>query len=188
MNFIEPYVIVDAFGEKNADGELFCGILNEVKNALGLRVLNYQYGYINELNETLKQYTENSETESRKFPLVWLQQPFTIIKDTTSITYGTIETVRLFFCVQTETNLKSYERMAQNFKPQIYPLYYKTMEKIDESLAFLTQSANQIDHAFTDRYFWGPDEEIFGDKIDCSMVTLRNLVLSNKLCLPFKSF
>ncbi len=188
MTFTEPYVIVDEFGVKNANDELSSGIFYEVKNELALPNLNYQYGYTRELNETLKQYAENDEFMFKKFPLVWLQQPFTIIKDVTAITYGTIEFLRLFICVGTDVNYKAKDRMAKSFKPIIYPIYGSIMNQIDLSRTFVTQSADQIAHTISDRYFWGPDEAIFGDKIDCSVITLSGLVVSNKTCLPFKSF
>lgn len=182
MSFTEPFVIVDLFGEKDSNELLSSGILFDVKTSLGLSVLNYQYGYSRELNETLKQYAQNDTYAVRKYPLIWLQQPFTIIKDTSGATYGTIPDLRLFLCTGTDVNYKAKERMAVSFKGILYPIYYELMNQIDISTGFHTQSADQIEHSVLDRYFWAEDEEVIGDKIDCMVIDLRNLVVSKKYC------
>lgn len=187
MTFTEPYIIVDEFGVKNANDELVSGIFKNVQEALALPVLNYQYGYLRELNETLKQYTTTDEFQLKKFPMIWLQQPFTIRKDTTAITYGTIESMNIFICAETDQNLKAAKRMELKFKPILYPIYYELMNQIDYSLSFLTQSPNQIEHSLVDRYYWG-DGDVFESKIDCIMLNIRALDIANKTCLPFKSF
>jgi hypothetical protein len=182
MSFTEPFVVVDLFGAKNANDELKCGILFEVKTKLGLSSLNYQYGYSRELNETLKQYASNDDFSVKKFPLVWLQQPFTIVKDLTGAVHGTILSLRLFICTGTEVNLKSTERMSKIFKPILYPIYYELMTQIDLSTGFHSTSADQINHTIIDRYFWAEDEEIIGDKVDCLVLDIQNLVIAKKYC------
>src|SRR5688500_16342153 len=105
------YILVDVFAE----------IVAATRVALGLPVLNYQYGYVTELNETLKQYSETAEYAVKKFPLVWLQQPFTVERGTVGF-FGEVKDLRLFIMNASEINLKASERLAGNFKTVIYPI------------------------------------------------------------------
>lgn len=183
-------VIVEEFGLKDSNDLLVSGPLFDVKTNLVLPVLNYQYGYIRELNETLIQYTSNDAFLPLKFPLVWLEQPFTVVRNEAPGYFGRIERLRFFICQQTDVNYKARQRMDLIFKPILYPIYWELLNGIDLSLAFLTQSRYQIQHSFTDRYYWGEEQQDnLADKIDCMVCTFNNLIVAHKqICIPFKSF
>nr|MBA3971805.1 hypothetical protein [Bacteroidota bacterium] len=53
-------------------------LVASVKAELSLPVLNYQYGYLRELQETLIEYSKTIQYSALKYPLVWLVQPFTV--------------------------------------------------------------------------------------------------------------
>lgn len=179
------YIIVDEFGL----------IANEIEAVLlalpvpPISSLNYQYGYIRELNETLQQWSKTETDRVLKFPLLYLEQPFNVQRSTSAATYGKLDVVRVFIINETQLNWKAKDRMDNNFKPIIYPIYRELLNQIDLSQAFSTQSADQIEHTFTDRYFWGNDQQnVLNDKIDCSIVTFRNLTVNNNPnCLPATS-
>lgn len=170
------YTPVDEFGL----------IKTEIKNALALPVLNYQYGYTKELNMTLMQWSKDLPHQGLKYPLLYLEQPFNIIKNVKgNAFYGTIDVLRVYIVNETQKDWKAADRMLWNFKPVIYPIYRELMTQVDYSLAFHTQSRDQIEHIFTDRYFWDGQESILNDAFDCSIVTFRNLMIANNPnCIP----
>jgi len=170
------YIIVDEVGT----------IATSVKTELTLPVLNYQYGYVDELNEMLTQWAKDPASVSLKFPILWLEQPFTVVRTKPGETiYGTVD-IRLFIIMQTDQNYKAAQRVTLVYKPIIWPIYRSLMKQIDLSLAFTTQSKDQIPHTFSDRYYWGADtEKIFGDKVDCSIVSIFGIPISNNAnCIP----
>lgn len=157
-----------------------------VKTELALPVLNYKYGYIDELNEMMLQWAKDPTSVVLKFPILWLEQPYIIDRRLRGETvYGKVN-LRLFIIQQTDANYKAIDRMTNVYKPIIYPIYRSLLKQIDLSLAFTTQSKDQIAHSFSDRYYWGKDTEaLFGDKVDCSIVSITELLISNNPnCIP----
>src|SRR5205809_5762935 len=106
-----PYVLVDEFGLKDADGVLTGGLLKNVKDALGLPVLNYQFGYFDELTETLSQYSMTEQFSAKKFPLIWVEQPFTIDRENVNVFGETID-LRLFIIHETDKTYKADKRLS----------------------------------------------------------------------------
>jgi hypothetical protein len=169
------YILVDEMGV----------IVNEVQAALSMPVLNYQYGYIKELNETLIQWSKSESFASEKFPLVYMEQPFNIARGSSAGFFGTAEVIRLFIMNETKKEWKAKDRMTNNFKPVIHPIVREILKQIDISVVFHTQSAEMIEHTFTDRYFFGEAMSFLVDAIDCSILTLRKLVIANNPnCTP----
>lgn len=168
------YILVDVFGTKDNKDQLTGGVLHQVKVALNLSVLNYQYGYITELNETLAQWNKNPDFAPLKFPLVWLAQPFTINR-TNDGYYGSVEDLRIFIIYGTTKDLKAYQRMDQNFKTVIYPIYRELVNQLENHPAIVRELAGRK-HKFTDRYYWGEQQQsVLNDVVDCSEI--RNLQL-----------
>lgn len=56
------YILVDEVGS----------VVTAVKAALSLTVLNYQYGYVTELKETLATFDKSEAFADKKFPLIYL--------------------------------------------------------------------------------------------------------------------
>lgn len=173
-----PYILVDEFGVKNTDGVLVSGILHKVKQALSLPVLNYQYGTVKELNTTLKQYTESNDWVIKKFPLVWLAQPFTIERIGTGW-FGETRNLRVFIIQETDKNFKSDERMTSIFKPILYPIYIQLLIELEKSQVF--DNHYGVDHAMIDRYYWGNEQQLYlNDIVDCMEVSEMKLKINNK--------
>jgi hypothetical protein len=170
------YIIVDEFAT----------LVEAVRIKLELTNLNYQFGYVTELNETLTQWTKSSAYAAKKYPLVWLEQPFTLKRGNSAAYYGTIESVRVFIIDQSKKSEKAKKRIDNVFKPVIYPIYREILKQININPVFMVQSFELIEHTFTDRYYWGEAQQsVLVDVIDCSIVTFKNLKVNNNLnCVP----
>lgn len=163
-----PYILVDEMA----------AVTTAVKTELGLTVLNYQYGYVTELNETLNEYSKTAEFKALKFPLIWLAQPFTVKHD--SIEHFGRATVDLFIFNKTDVNLKAADRMTNNFKPVIYPIYSELIEQISMHPEFMMQDDSAIRHETTDRYFWDGINPTMTDIVDWMYIKGIEIIIRNK--------
>lgn len=155
------YILVDVIGE----------IVNSVKAALNLSNLNYQYGYIKELNETLIQWSKEPETDIKRYPLVWLSQPFNIDRSVNVINFFGVADVDLFIINKTDKSWKAKDRMTNNYKPIIYPIYRQLMIELDNHVAISTEYGRRT-HNFFDFYYWGNDQQTaITDIVDCSKLS-----------------
>lgn len=175
------FIVVDAFGIKDeGSGLVESGIIWSVQEALGFGSLNYQYGYLKELNQTMKQWEDSPQHANLKFPLIWLEQPFTIVRGNSAAYYGQIKPFRVFIIESSTQEKKAHERMKDVFKPKIYPIYRELLNQIDLSAVFMTNGIQLIKHEFTDRYFWGEEDlSQLNDIIDCSIVQFFDLKINN---------
>lgn len=181
------YIPVDVMGE----------IASSVKAALGIAVLNYQYGELEELTETLQQWTKSkgggTDKSTLKFPLFWLVQPFIIERGIPGY-YGLLKDAKIFFIDKTKKEYKAADRMTNVYKAVLYPIYRETLNQFTLHQA-ITGSGEElgiggIKHSFVDRYYFGEGlEEILGDVVDCSvMFDLELLINNNPNCSTFKNF
>ena len=152
-------------------------VVSAVKTALSLPVLNYQYGYITELNETLNEYSKTAEYKALKFPLVWLSQPFTIRRDSFGY-YGKVK-IDLFIFNKTDVNLKAEDRMTNNFKPTINPIARELIIQISKSRAFNENAPGKIVHEETDRYYWDGINPTITDIVDWKILKGVELTIKN---------
>lgn len=168
------YYITDVFGQ----------ITEAVKNVLQLPVLNYQFGYIIELNETLAQWSKTKEFAEKKYPLIWLAQPFTVQRGTVG-TYGIVQDLQLFIINSSSPNLKAAQRMQQNFIPILYPIYNALLVQINLNGA-IQYEANRV-HTVTDRYYWGEQQQnILNDVVDVLVIgNLQVSINNNSNCILY---
>lgn len=180
-----PYILVDEFGIKDpANDLLISGIVKNIKDALSLPVLNYQYGYFDELTETLSQYSLTPEFEMIKFPLIWVEQPFTIDRDAPQI-YGKTLDLRIFIIQQTAKDYKAVKRMSLVFKPVLYPIYLELLKQIQRCASF--NNPYHVKHRVRDYYFWedenNPKVSKLNDIVDCIQLSNVQIEILNK-CYP----
>ena len=152
------------------------------KTALGFSVLNYQYGYVEELNETLKQYEADPAKYDKKFPLVWLAEPFTTEHGIEGI-YG-ISTIDIFIINKTEKTYKAKERMENNYKPILYPIANELLKQFTVNPVFSHISVAKIQYRTTKGYYWGEGQQaILNDTVDClKLGSLRLRINDNQNC------
>lgn len=173
------YILTDVFAE----------IATAIKAELALDVLNYQFGYITSLNQTLAQWAKMQDFAKLKFPCIWLQQPFTIARDINPQFYGKTRDLRIFIMTSTQVKLSPSDHMEQVFKPTLFPVYRELLRQMDFHLAFSTQSPDQIAHLKTDRYWWGADQQSeIVDVVDCVEILFTELLINNNQnCTTFSN-
>ena len=181
------FVFVDVFAEVVA--EVLASLQLE-EGAEVWPVLNYQYGYIKELNQKLVNWNTAPETSNLRFPLVYVAQPFQINKGLDN-NFGVTQDLRVFVMNSSNKDWTAEERMVNNFKPILYKIYHQLLIEIDLHTAFVTQHDKLIRHGLIDRYYWGEQQkQVLDDVVDC--LELRNLQLTvdnNYNCSkPFKNY
>jgi hypothetical protein len=165
-----PYIIT----------EVGSGIVAAVAAKLDTPV-NYLYGYVKELNETLVQYNGSRNLFDKKFPLIWLAQPFTITAGKIIQYYGEIDELRLFIITGSTKNWKASERMEKNYKPILYAIFYELINQMALAKAFIGYQA-KMSYKVTDRYYWGEDQQnVLNDVVDIMEVKFFNIKIQNNL-------
>jgi hypothetical protein len=163
-----PYIVVDEVALVVAD----------IAAAMAIDI-NYQYGYVHELNETLMQWAKSPTLEPLKFPLIWLEQPFTIVRGKMGW-FGEISNIRLFLIQQTNALRKASDRMQNVFKPTLYPMYRQLLISMKRSKAFSIGEIDILRHSVTDRYYWGKNQQsVLNDKVDCMEISDFYLRVNN---------
>lgn len=153
-------------------------IVTAVKTALGISVLNYQYGYLPELNETLKQMEGDPAKFAGKFPLVWLAEPYEIARNTTGI-YG-IANPDIFIFMATDKTYKAKDRMNNVYKPVLYPVYRELLNQIVLSPVFQHPLVSDIKHTVRKGYYWDEQRQVFNDAVDCLKISGLSLRINDK--------
>lgn len=162
-------------------------IVTVVKIGLSLSALNYQYGTVEELNETLQQLENDRDMYEGKFPLVWLPEPYTTDRGIVGI-YGEANT-DLFIINATEKTWKAPDRMTNNYKTVILPVYRRLLAEIVLSPVFDNNSVDTLKHSVTKGYYWDEQKKIFNDAVDCLKISGLKLRINDKQdCTPTKSF
>lgn len=117
--------------------------------------VSYSFGTIDELNENLAQKGKTQAGKLIKYPLVFLlvdiKEPVGYVGD-----YADLK-LRLAIINQTSKTFKAKERLDNNFKPIIMPIYFELLNQI--SLAgniFIGASTpDNLKHTAIRRYYWG---------------------------------
>ncbi|HYD90285.1 MAG TPA: hypothetical protein VEA37_02220 [Flavobacterium sp.] len=164
--------------------------LQLVENGMTLPYLNYQYGYIRELNATLIQMDSNNIDKEKRFPLVWAEQPFVISRGSSAAYFGEIDIWRVFIMDYEPVTSKAKQRVNGHFKTKIWPIYRELLRQVDLSVAFSTMGVERIAHTKQDIFWWGDEQKAILDvPVDCSIVTFRKLqIANNPNCTPVHNF
>ena len=165
----------------------FATVVEAVKTALNLSVLEYQYGYIEELNVTLKEFENNPTKFDKKFPMIWLAEPFDTVKGEPEL-HGICDP-DIFIFAKTKKEWKASKRMTEVFIPVIYPIYNELLKQIVLSTMFDHIDASMIKHTLRKGYYWDEQSKVFNSDVDCLRIRGMGLRLFNKQnCTPIKSF
>jgi hypothetical protein len=161
-----PYILTDVFAE----------VVEQVRVALGLEKLFYQFGYLDELNETLKQRDENpSAAEELKFPMIWLSQPFNVDHDANKTHLYGSTVVRVFIMNKSNQTDKASKRVTDNFKPVLIPIYVELLEQLNNHIAISYEMGGRP-HTHTERYWWDEQQEVFQSVVD--IIDIQDLEIS----------
>lgn len=168
-----PFIIVDLFES------IVGGVSAAIYTAIG-KTVAYHYGSVVELNETLQQYGESPAKYLKKFPAIWLAQPFTVTEGN-GPGYGKVDELRLFILTGSDKNWKSKTRMENNYKPILYPIVGELKDQLFKAEAFLI-TPTKLTMKQTDWYWWGEnDKSVLNDVVDIIELKISNLTINNNL-------
>lgn len=200
----EPVYIVDVVGEVVAEamGAFYAKDINDSdltlldfikqseQTVLGdtlITTIDYQYGHVQELIETLGQMTKSQEETYKKYPLVWLVQDFQERRIFGSGYYAEVD-LNIIIAHQTVNTYKISNRMSNVFKPVLYPIYYALLEAFAKNKWIVQGPAYGFDHTKTDRSYWGSNPldgnkgNVLTDYVDAIELQNLNLKINFKNC------
>lgn len=155
------------------------------KIALGLPSLNYQYGYLNEVDKTLMQDNKVVEIRALSFPLVVVKQPFDVVSIGRGW-YGKTKGLDIIICTNTEVGLKAKQRQEEKFIPMLDPIMEELLKQLGYSPAFDNWYPQRMQVRSTDLYFWGDQpgvKSVMTDILDAKIIRdLELKVNNNKNC------
>lgn len=142
-------------------------------------VLNYQIGYVSELNQTLQQFARTKTYAEIKFPCFWFAQPFSMFRGESGW-YASLTDMRAFIIMETGKNYKALERMEKVFKPVIYPIYNEWLIQLKKHPAFFVPQTSLLQHKIVDRFFWGEKQQtVITDIVDVREISGFDMKLNN---------
>lgn len=159
---MNPVYPVDIIGEivASVQADVLLTIQTNETNAIGstlIQNLNYQYGPVEELLETLSQMDKDPNSQKLKYPLVWLILDMKERRGRTVGFYAEAP-MRIVIAHQTNQNFKTTERYEKVFKPVLYPIYYNFLEKASQHRLLNNSVPELIIHDKIDHVFWGTQE------------------------------
>lgn len=119
----------------------------------------FKFGTVRELNESLIQLGKTNDGSKKKYPLIYL---FVDVREPSGFV-GKYEDLRLRLAIinYTKPTFKAKERLEENFKPIIMPVYREFLRQL--TLAgdmFLGATAVElIKHTAIRRYYWGEERQ-----------------------------
>lgn len=191
----KPVYIVDIIGSvvQAVQTEVLATIQQNERNALGntlIQNINYQYGHFRELISTLAQWDADAsqQLQLQKYPLVFVVQDFKEQRGKTAGVYADVS-LNIVVCHQTDPNYKVTDRMANVFKPVLYPIYYSLMKQLSKASLTFAASPDLISHDKWDRAFWGTtklnagnDKNMLNDYVDAIDIQNLSLKISYQPC------
>lgn len=141
----------------------------------GIAAVNYLFGPVEEIDESLRQMTKNLTQSEAKYPLVAL---FTDIEESRGKDSAVESELSLHIIVGclTKPEYTASERLTLNFKTIIIPVYEQLLKSMASSGLFYQAVWQDIEHTATRCYKYGKGKYEFSDYIDC--IELTNLKLT----------
>lgn len=171
-----PYLIVEEFAT----------VVSEVKAALSLANLNYLYGYLSEVKERLANDSKTVEFREKKYPLIWLVEPFTVKSGGPNNAGNT--SLQFFIINGSTIGWTREQRTNNNYKPVIIPIYHELLKQIQVK-SDVFEIVNITNHSYTDRPFWGKEQQnAIDDVFDCREINGLEINIANKKNCTFKTF
>jgi len=192
----QPVYIEDIIGAvvQEVQVEVLATIQQNETAALGttgIQNINYQYGHFRELIETLAQWDSDLSLRSMKYPLVYLVGDFRESRGRLAGVYADISPT-VIICHQTEATYKVTDRMANVFKPVLYPIYYSLLKQLAKSSMIFAASPDLISHDKWNRKYWGTgpietggsDKLALNDYVDAIEIQNLQLKIDFQPCFP----
>lgn len=122
------------------------------------------YGHAREISTRLDLKTKDSIEKWEKFPLIWL---ITDLKESSGDNYNylySIDKPRFFIVNDTDKDYTSPERLTNNFKPILQPIYENFLQAILD-YRIINTPTNEIENEKYNRYSWGSESAYGNDKL-----------------------
>ena len=146
----------------------------------------FSYGHYADVIKELQDKDGSITLKGSKYPLIWLVMDYTERKGKSIAEQCELPNLQILIATPTDANKSVIDRMNNNFKPILYPIYNELMLQIANS-GFFTQSVvSKIEHDKIDRPYWGGggnegsngSANLFNDYIDA--IQIRNMTLNLK--------
>jgi hypothetical protein len=143
----------------------------------------FMFGTPLEIAGRLLEKDEDMNWKYKKYPLIALRLPVV------ERVKGTTSTFKLNIAIinESEVHWTADERMSQNVRPILYPLYNQFLVALFESGIFQNATPPRPEHTRVDRLYWGTqyaqgnEKNIFQDPID-AVELIDLLVVQNLTC------
>lgn len=172
----QPVIIEEIIGQ----------VVDKVSTKLEMDV-RYLFGPASEIEDTLLEITKAqgfTEEPLKKYPLIVL---FTDIPETFGTAdgyYGKVTIPSIAIACITDNNLKAMQRLEQNFKPILIPIFEEFKRQLARNSSFIVGAPQNIKMKKWNRYFWGKQK--FGTKlndfVDAIEIQNLELTLNNPKC------
>jgi len=148
----------------------------------------FSYGHYADVVKELKQKDGAIDENLRnKYPLIWLVMDYVEKASKSLDVRCELPSLQFLIATPTELNQSVVERVENNFKPILYPIYKEFMLQIANSTYFKECVVGNIMHEKIDRPYWGGggnegsngSANLFNDTIDA--IQIRNLSLNLKI-------
>ena len=138
----------------------------------------YMYGHRLEIASRLAATVNDKVRKYQKYPLVALRMDFEEPFDNDIVELS----LNIALLAYTDRKWNAEERMANVFKPVLYPMYHRFMKELWQGGEFFWQGGKTAPHTKIDRMFWGIEggegntKSIFNDPLDA--IEILNLKIS----------
>lgn len=177
--------------------DLFKDIAEKVHNVLSTRVndpfpVYFDYGHYSEVTRNLTTKDGSISQRDKKYPLIWLVMDFVEKAGDLSDGYCELPDLQILIATVTRPEISTPERIEQNFKPRLIPVYSELMYQIEASGYFSIGEAEAIPHERILRPYWGGQdalgngkENLFNDFIDAIQIRKLKLKVNEEVCDTF---
>lgn len=167
----EPVIIEDEIKE----------VAEKTATSLALAI-NFMFGPAPEIENNLIEMTKAQglpgQETLKKYPLIIL---FTDVPEDLGNAngyYGTVTIPSLVIACISDNKLKAPQRLEQNFKPILIPIFEELKRQLARHSAFIVGSPENLRMKKWNRYFWGKQKfgTTLNDYVDA--IEIQNLVLT----------
>lgn len=146
----------------------------------------FSYGHYADVVKELQDKDGSITLKGSKYPLIWLVYDIKEIHGKVINEQSELQNVQILLATPTDINNTIVQRMDNNIKPILYPIYDELMLQIANSGFFTQCVVSKIEHEKIDRPYWGGggnegsngSANLFNDYIDA--IQIRNLTLNLK--------
>lgn len=145
-----------------------------------IRTINYQYGSLSEIKETLKQWSADKEEKHNKYPCIFLVLDASEQKGLVS-GYRTKHRCTIGLVHHTEQQYTAQERYDNIVVPVLYPLYQNFIDNLISCGFFVAYDEKDIPHTKIDRMNMGKEKFVIIDGVafdHLDAIEMQNLELT----------